>query len=216
MGEEAATATVGRLKEIAREFARRLFADKTFRNAADGSDILVPWRAIKKATQNQASRNTLLATAQIDQLIEKGMPAGSIPDAAGRADVKAYHYYDAAVVIDGSDTEIRVVVRETRDGKRLYDHYEMKGEASPATGTTPSVEGDVARLGSGARNDHVGAPGHGVKDGAVWWANTEAWTDRQAVDPKAHRPSQRERRMNKFQNGQRNVLQNECVGVLLK
>lgn len=24
--------------------------------------------------------------------------------------------------------------------------------------------------------------GHGVRDGAVWWANTEAWTDRQAVE----------------------------------
>jgi hypothetical protein len=181
-GGDALTTPIGKLKALVRDFARNSFAGRTFRNTGDGADIIVPWSSIKKATQDQVARNSLLATARLDELIQRGAHAGSRADRGGRHTIKAYHYYDSAVEIAGQPTEVRVVVRELEDGRRYYDHYEMKSGGGPTTGGSSREAGGPIPLDGEPPQSDIGAAGAGVKDGAIWWANTEAWTDRQAIE----------------------------------
>lgn len=114
----------------AREFARRNFAGKTVTVGSDGSQVLIPWSGIKHTFSQSVSKAAAIVSRRLDQLIEHGIPAGSAPDHSGRAEIKAVHFYDTPVRIGDSDATIRLVVRENPDGKRFYDHYELR-EAQP-------------------------------------------------------------------------------------
>lgn len=123
-----------------REFARENFAGKTVVNEADGSEISIPWQGIKHSLSGTVSRAVAAAALRIEDVIRKAEPVWSGPDRAGRQNVKAAHFYDAPIEVDGMPAEIRVVVRESNTGKRYYDHFELRKNESPAPGDQRSIQ----------------------------------------------------------------------------
>lgn len=128
---------IAKLKTKAREFARRTFANKSVVNESDGSMILIPWQAIKHATTGQVSSGAALAIAKLDRVLETGQRIETVPDKSGRSGIRAVHYYDTEIAIAGRPATIRSVVREHTDGRRYYDHFELRKEESPAPGGAP-------------------------------------------------------------------------------
>lgn len=120
---------MAQLRSKAREFARR-FAGKTVTVAVDGAQIQMPWTGIRHALSGNVDFVTAVAATKLDQLIERGTLAETVPDNKGRAEVKAIHYYDTPVVIGGEQSVVRIVVREMSDGKRYYDHFENREAAA--------------------------------------------------------------------------------------
>lgn len=188
------TASVGELVKRLSPRIREMFGNKTVTNAVDRQPILIPPSGIKHALSGKVGRDAIAVMAKLDELIAGAVPAHSGPDKLGRPNIKAVHLYDNVASIDGREVPIRMVVRETADGRRYYDHFDMRGDGEPATGNALGGDGPVASgspgSASGPRLERVSAGaeaasgrniGHGVRDGQVWWANTEAWTDREAV-----------------------------------
>lgn len=127
------------LKSKAREIARKQFADTTVTNLSDGSQIKIPWSGIKHSLAGKSTRNKVLAFAKLDELIENGVLTAIETDRYGRSNVKAFYNYETPVVVDGTPTAMRVVVREAPDGRRYYDHLELSPEKeSPAQGGAPT------------------------------------------------------------------------------
>lgn len=126
----------------ARAFARRMFADKTVVNRDDGSEILIPWSGIKHGLSGRVSPNAALVSSKLDEVVESGRHVRTEADNRGRRNVREIRFYETPVRIAGEDTMIRVVVRETLDGKRYYDHFEVTGEPSPGgiSGERPGSE----------------------------------------------------------------------------
>lgn len=125
----------------AREFARKMFADKTV-TAKDGHEILIPWSGIKHTFSGRVSANAALVAAKLDKVIEGGIHIKAEPDKAGRNTIKAVHTYETKADVAGEPVTIHVIVRETQDGKRFYDHYEVEK-------TTPSgMSGEQVELDS--------------------------------------------------------------------
>lgn len=120
---------MAQLRSKAREFARR-FAGKTVTVVADGARILMPWTGIRHALSGNVGFVTAVVATKLDQLIERGRLAETVPDNKGRAEVKASHYDDTPVVISGEPSVVRIVVREMSDGKRYYDHFENREAAA--------------------------------------------------------------------------------------
>ncbi|MGH8258785.1 MAG: GNAT family N-acetyltransferase, partial [Steroidobacteraceae bacterium] len=143
-GENIAT-----LKQKAHAYAQGNFADKTVTNASDGSQILITKAGIDHAFSGKVSRKAALASAQLDRILEQGQLVSTQPDAAGRPDIRAVHQYDTPITIAGKPVTIRSVVRELPDGRRYYDHFEVRPDgtsgsraasgASPAAGAAQAV-----------------------------------------------------------------------------
>lgn len=109
-----------------RQTAKKLFSGKTYTNEGDGSEILVPWQGIKHALSDKVNKNEATIALHLDKLIESGKFNRTEPDNKNRGNIKSVHFYDAGAIIDGNKVKIEVVVREHLDGKRYYDHYEIK------------------------------------------------------------------------------------------
>lgn len=122
------------LKVRAANYARKHFSDKIVTVASDGSQVLIPWQGIKHALTGQVHPVSALVTSKLDALIENGQRVGSFPDRKNRESIKAVHYYETPININGENSTIRIVVRETQDGKRYYDHFEVRGDL-PSGGT---------------------------------------------------------------------------------
>lgn len=119
-------------------FAREKFAGKTVLHADDGSEILIPWKSLKKSLSTGSgliSRPALAAALKLDELIASARFIKTLPDRKGRPDILNAHFYERTITMDGHEALIHVVVREHRDGRRYYDHFELKksGDAAPAT-----------------------------------------------------------------------------------
>ena len=67
-----------------------------------------------------------IVTSKLDQLIENGRYVGTLPDEKKRNTIKAVHYYETPVDVGGKESVVRIVVREHPDGKRYYDHFEVR------------------------------------------------------------------------------------------
>lgn len=122
------------LKVRAANYARKHFSDKIVTVASDGAQVLIPWQGIKHALTGQVHPVSALVTSKLDALIENGQRVGSFPDRKNRESIKAVHYYETPININGENSTIRIVVRETQDGKRYYDHFEVRGDL-PSGGT---------------------------------------------------------------------------------
>jgi hypothetical protein len=150
-GENIAT-----LKQKAHAYAQGNFADKTVTNRSDGSQIMITKAGIDHAFSGKVSRKAALATAQLDRILENGKLVSTEADKAGRGDIRAVHQYDTPVTIAGKPAVIRSVVREHADGRRYYDHFEVRPDGTSGSratsGAGPAAGADQAvRLGSEAR-----------------------------------------------------------------
>ena len=126
----------------AKEVARQLFSGKVFKNKTDGSEILVPWQGIKHAFSRGPSRTEAAIALKLDEIIESAVPGRIEVDKYKRNTIKAVHHYTATALIDGGLTNIDVVVREHHDGKRYYDHYEIKERPASNISGEPEINQD--------------------------------------------------------------------------
>ncbi|MGD9171328.1 MAG: DEAD/DEAH box helicase family protein, partial [Candidatus Thiodiazotropha sp.] len=65
------------------------------------------------------------------------------------------HSYDTPIVVKGNRSLIRIVVRESTDGRRYYDHFEVRNEESPAPGE-PKKDSDQEVSGASNRQSPAG------------------------------------------------------------
>lgn len=134
------------LKVRAANYARKHFSGKTVTIASDGTDVLIPWQGIKHALTGQVHPVSALVTSKLDKLIENGVLIGTDGDKKDRPDIRAAYFYDTPIQIDGKDDVVRIVVREHIDGKRYYDHFKLRSNASvgPTERVTGSMSGSTA------------------------------------------------------------------------
>lgn len=115
-------------------YARSKFSGKVVVNAEDGSSIIIRAKSLKHSLSSgagQISRSALAAALKLDDLIASAHFVETVPDRLGRAEIINVHHYERAITMDGHDALIHIVVRENRDGRRYYDHYEIRRVSSP-------------------------------------------------------------------------------------
>ncbi len=138
----------------ARLFARKMFADKTV-TAGDGHEVTIPWSGIKHTFSGKVSANAAIVASKLDKVIENGKLIRTVPDKSGRGTIKAVHTYETPVSIGGEPVTIHIIVREARDGRRFYDHYEVK-ETAPSGMSGEHLEGESIRPTLGAAPSEPG------------------------------------------------------------
>jgi hypothetical protein len=138
-----------KMRRNAAAIARMKFAGKAVTNAFDGSQIRIPWSAIKHALSGKVSRNAMLVITRLDEVLQTAYPVEVQADRSGRRAIRMVYHYETPMVIGGQPVTIRSIVREHGDGKRYYDHFELRREVS---GEGPAAGGPRSplQLGGGA------------------------------------------------------------------
>ena len=131
------------LKVRAANYARKHFSGKTVTIASDGAQVIIASGGIKKAMSANVSPVAAIVTSKLDKLIENGRYVDTLPDET----IKAVHYYETPVDVGGKESVVRIVVREHPDGKRYYDHFEVRENfplrnAERLTGEVPGIHSD--------------------------------------------------------------------------
>lgn len=139
--------TVKEMALRAREYARKHFAGKAFRNENTGDEIILPMAGVRH-TLAGAQADLIKSVAVTPEIIKQGAYLGSRPEEKGNPSVLAHHYYGAKIQIDGRMHDVVVDVREMADGKRYYDHaFERKTgpeSTAPSNARNPNpVEMDI-------------------------------------------------------------------------
>ena len=111
--------------------AKQKFAGKQVTNASDGLAIEIPASGLKHAMSGKVSEAALAALEKVDELVRTAKFSHATPDKKGRNTIKEVRFYDREAVLDGKPVNLRVVVRVAPDGRRYYDHFEIK-EKAPA------------------------------------------------------------------------------------
>lgn len=109
--------------------------------------------------------------------VETGM---SPEDALERAVMEDYYANGAPEPVLGADGEEIPFFDDPAERTGISPER----DPFPPAGEGDGGRGDARDAGTGGdavRGTSRQVAGHGVKDGEVWWANTEKWTDRQAV-----------------------------------
>lgn len=131
-----------------RAWAAAKFGDKTVKNASDGSDIIISRSGIKHTlSRDVQSRGSVAAMANLDTMLEKAQFIRTDTDRLGRKEIKGVHTYEARVRIDGQDAAMRIIVREDMNGRRYYDHSEIREKVGDAaTGNQPARSGQFDQM----------------------------------------------------------------------
>lgn len=116
-------------RATAKAYARKHYAGQTVSVTSDGAQIEIPWSGIKHAFNHGMSRNEAAVALKLGELLQSSKLEFSEPDRYGRNTILAVHNYKTSAVIDNKKTEVVLQVREQHDGKRYYDHYEIKRPA---------------------------------------------------------------------------------------
>lgn len=124
--------TVKEMALRAREYARKHFAGRTFRNERTGDEIILPMAGVRH-TLAGAQADLIKSVAVTPEIIKQGAYLGSRPEEKGNPSVLAHHYYGAKIKIDGRMHDVVVDVREMADGKRYYDHAFERKTGSEST-----------------------------------------------------------------------------------
>lgn len=116
--------------EAAKAYAREHYAGKTVVNTSDHSSIDIPWQGIKHAFSHKTmSRNEAAAVMELGELVRTAKKTYETSDRHARENIRAVHFYQTDIEVEGKKVGINIVVREAEDGKRYYDHYELKRPA---------------------------------------------------------------------------------------
>jgi len=164
---------VADMREAARQYARKNYANTSVRNEDTESEIIIPWQGIRK-TLAGSDLQVVQSMKALPDLLKRAKWVGQYADARGRVEVKAIHRFSAELRIGGEDFGAEIIVREHRDGRRFYDHYinrkkmEPTGESGESTLTgRSSVQDTAGSKGSiGPAGPH-GKPAKGRSVGAA-------------------------------------------------
>lgn len=110
------------LRKKARQWASNNIIGKTVQIKSTGENIQIPRKGVMKATSKPSVDNIKTVIA-IPQLIENSVKISSEADKKNRAEIKAIHKYAARLQIGETIHDITIVIRETMDGAKYYDHY---------------------------------------------------------------------------------------------
>lgn len=112
--------------KAAQKFALAKFGNKRVINTSDGSEILIDNNGIMHGLSAGAGINDALVSTDLENLLRNATFMRKEDDRKGRPDILAVYRYGAMVEVQGKPLAIGVVVREHRDGRRYYDHFELK------------------------------------------------------------------------------------------
>ena len=97
------------------------------------SKAFIPWRGIKHALPSPVHEQRMLATIALPDLLHEAELIEILPDKKGRKDITAVYKVKAPMTIKGEPHNAYMVVRETADGRRYYDHRVFKIEKEKST-----------------------------------------------------------------------------------
>ncbi|MBV5273154.1 MAG: hypothetical protein JZU52_05780, partial [Lamprocystis purpurea] len=140
-GDEFGAGLAGKsLRDAAVSYAKKHFVDAAFENASTGQSIEVTWQSVKHALAN-ANDAEMRVFHALPRILKTARYVESVPDKLGRPDIQAVHRYAVKVLLKDEPLTIGVIVRETKDGHRFYDHFIIKSknpagisEAAPPAG----------------------------------------------------------------------------------
>lgn len=112
--------------KAAQEYAIKSFAGKRVTNASDGSEIMIDKGGIIHGLSARAGLTDALVATDLQTLLRMATFMRKEPDRKGRTEILAAYRYGAVVEVQGKSVQVGVIVREHKDGKRYYDHYELK------------------------------------------------------------------------------------------
>lgn len=131
--------TVGEVLASARKYAIQQFAGKTVVNKSDQSSIIIAKSGIEHALSRRAGIVNAMVVTDLENMLRGAQWLRTTPDKSGRKEIKAAHFYGCKVEIGGRIVEIGIVVREHEDGRRYYDHFELKTKSPAKTGDSGAV-----------------------------------------------------------------------------
>jgi hypothetical protein len=135
---------LGVILRTALQLAKTRLANQSVVVKSTGDTILMAWQGIKHSLSNGAGLIDALASTCLNDLIENSVWVSLLPDKHGnqKPDILATHLYQSTMQHDGEMIEIGIIVKEYKDGRRLYDHFELKQKSSASTsGRASSLEG---------------------------------------------------------------------------
>lgn len=137
----------GNIKEIldaARAYADKNFGNKPIRIKDDNSEVLIARSGIKHALSSGAGELDALAATDLENLLVNAKHMRSEPDKSGRAHIKAAHFYSSRLNVGGKVHDIGIVVRELHDGRKYYDHFELKQKSASPAGTSDNTPSSIS------------------------------------------------------------------------
>lgn len=156
--------SLGAFIEKAKDIARQSFSGQTVVNKTDGSKILIPWQGIKHAFSRGISRDEAAVALKLNKVIEGATHDRTEPDKERRNNIKAVHHYSATIHLSGNVLKVGIVVREHLDGKRYYDHYEIKERpASNISGESDVLQNSHQPIAGNSSTDSMSPESKDVK-----------------------------------------------------
>ncbi|MCX5653985.1 MAG: hypothetical protein NTY65_04970 [Planctomycetota bacterium] len=123
-----ATRREGSLRKGARA-AAKAFAGRTVTNNHTGWPIDISMEGVRHATSHAAlTRDQFLVTAAIPDLLQSAVLTGTAADRLGRKEVLAVHTLYAPAEMGDKFYRVKMIVRETRDGRLFYDQHTLENK----------------------------------------------------------------------------------------
>jgi len=122
--------------EAVKNYLFAKLADTTVVNADDGTEIMFTTAGLRHFFRRGAKtpRPALASALRLEDLMRTARHVGSAPDNKGRAEIVAVHFYEREARLGDNVGNVRIVVREDRNGRRYYDHFVAKDDGGSAVG----------------------------------------------------------------------------------
>lgn len=141
------------LRKKAKKFIHSLIGSEVT-NINNNQKIEFDKQSGKKPSSGPRKDEEIQGLAGIKEMLEKAKPIGAEPDSEGRADIKAWHKYEATAEIAGNPYTFILKVREMKNGHFFYDSYTKK-EGLDATSSTASPREKLGDLKAPSPNGNV-------------------------------------------------------------
>lgn len=131
-GEELGAERGAGLARAAVQWARKNLQGKKFKNMDTGWDIGIGRKGINKTTSHAAKQDHARSIVAIPGLLHRAVKVATEPnnDTNELATVPWVHHFYAPLQINAREYEAKLVVKETNEGHRFYDH-DLFDEISP-------------------------------------------------------------------------------------
>jgi len=143
-GEEIAPRNVDvkTLRAAARQWYQENLRGSSVINLGTGWEI--EFRSGEKAFNSSANPQKLRLFAALEAVIERGEIKNSKPTNAPELEgrIKAYHWLEASVLLEGELVKVGVTLREDDNGNRYYNHNPIKKAPGLELSTPPHKGGD--------------------------------------------------------------------------
>jgi hypothetical protein len=168
VGRQFEAKTPGLARKLAKDWTRQNLIGM-HRNDATGWEIEVTRAGLDKATSG--ARPNLAAHLEtlrgLPDLLRGATLAETKPDRANDPNIKAIHLFSSPVEVNGQRFSAKITVKETRQGKRFYDHSLLEPESSAGTlaGDTRSKTGQRSPPSTAEPRPNVRPPAGPVNGG---------------------------------------------------